>query len=67
MPILFRAKVDRVIIDGYPTRIVESGHNQLSKSKLIEAGVDPQVIEDCTEYVKHSPYIRIDARKNDED
>lgn len=67
MPILFRAKVDRVVIAGYPVRVVESGQNRLSKEKLIEEGVDPVLIDKCTVYFPSAPYIRIDKKKDEEE
>lgn len=47
LPILFKADVKAVVVEGRTVRQMESIRRILSKTKLIEAGVSPQTIHDC--------------------
>lgn len=49
LPMLFKADVKAVKVEGRTVRQMESVRRILSKTKLIEAGVSPQTIRDCEE------------------
>lgn len=66
LPLIYRSGEKKVLVEGYPVRVVESGQTRLVESKLIEEGVDPETIARCKVYTPKAPYLQIDKRKEDE-